>query len=178
MDTDGSGRGVNTDIQDELAKADEERSNGMQQFRLILEQYIQRTFNSSVIHCPKNVALGISMQSHKPAAMSGFEVAGLVLGIIPIALKSYTELGAFFTDFRRYRIQGVRLRLKYANEADLFQASIRTLLSYSIDGNVVSAMLDDPEHASWSDRDIQISLGMVLDGDLNLCEAVRSRARD
>ncbi|KAL0255081.1 hypothetical protein SLS55_009609 [Diplodia seriata] len=109
--------------------------------------------------------------------MSGFEVAGLVLGVIPIALKSYTELGAFFADFRRYRIQGVRLRLKYANEADLFQASIRTLLSYSIDGNVVSAMLDDPEHASWSDKDIQNSLGMVLDGDLNLCEAVRRNVK-
>ncbi|OJD29485.1 pfs domain-containing protein [Diplodia corticola] len=109
--------------------------------------------------------------------MSGFEVAGIVLGTIPLALKSYSELGAFFTDFRQYRTQGVKLRLKCSNEADLFHASIRTLFSYSIDENVVKTMLDDLEHPSWADEDIQNRLGMILDGDLNLCEAVRRNVK-
>lgn len=42
-----------------------------------------------------------------------------------------------------------------------------------MDRAVVNAMLEDPAHQMWSDSDAQSRLGMVLDSDLGLCNAVK-----
>ena len=94
--------------------------------------------------------------------MSGFEIAGVVLGAIPIAIELY--------DVYRTRSESV---FKYAEVMRKFVRTLHTahsrlrnclekLLHGRVDDAMFSELLDTPKTTAWSDSEVEKQLRDVL----------------
>jgi hypothetical protein len=104
--------------------------------------------------------------------MSGFEIAGVVLAVIPIAMTSYGRISEFFRDYRGFERQVKRLQRKHLIQTKIFQRSIRTLLSGSIDEANWSDALKDTNHPQWTDNILKTDLGVLFGENVDTAEEV------
>jgi hypothetical protein len=104
--------------------------------------------------------------------MSGIELAGLVLGAIPVAQASYAIIGNFFRAWRGADTQLTRLQKLHKIEANMFRVSVRVLFSGLLAKATVTEMLDQPSHRLWKDKSIHGKLGSILNEDLDVSEAI------
>lgn len=87
--------------------------------------------------------------------MSGIEIAGLVLGSIPLVisgLEHYAEGVRTIRKFRQSTREFVRLKRILETENDIFLNSIEILLKDDVSDQVLAAMLNDVNGSSkWKD---------------------------
>ncbi|KAF2649715.1 hypothetical protein K491DRAFT_707969 [Lophiostoma macrostomum CBS 122681] len=113
--------------------------------------------------------------------MSGIEIAGLVLGIVPVVveiLKSYSATKDRLRSFAGYSqvVHDVQLRLRVA--ATNFSNNCELLLKAAVDdARELAEMVDDPEHSGWQDESLEQRLRRALSRDYDLCEEL-VRIRD
>jgi hypothetical protein len=106
--------------------------------------------------------------------MSGIEVAGLVLGAIPVAQASYATINNFFRAWRNAGTQIPRLQKLHKIEANMFRVSIRVLFSNLLDKDTVTEMLNQPRHRLWTDKKLQAKLGSIFSEDTDMSEAINA----
>jgi hypothetical protein len=90
--------------------------------------------------------------------MSGIEVAGLLLGVIPLVIEGYHGLEKAFAIYEAYRSYPKELKkfeAKLGAQKTVFRNNcINLLSSISNDRPKVYAMLSDSGHVGWHDGDI------------------------
>ncbi|CAI6342536.1 unnamed protein product [Periconia digitata] len=114
--------------------------------------------------------------------MSGIEVAGIVIGIVPIVvaiLKSNRALQTRLRTFTRYveAVRAVQLRHKVA--ATNFSVDCQLLLKAVVDNaHELSQMIDDPKHANWQDPALEERLQRFLGRNSQVLEDVVVKIRE
>lgn len=114
--------------------------------------------------------------------MSGIEIAGLAVGIVPIFVeifKSYSATKSRLKALIGYAqvIDDVQLQFQvaaanFSNDCQLlFQAVIDKSYSFS-------DMVNDPNHNAWKEPWLEDKLRSLLERDYELCEGVVTRIRD
>lgn len=114
--------------------------------------------------------------------MSGLEVAGLVVGIVPIVveiLKSYSVARDRLRTFAHYTQVVYDVQLRYRVAATNFGNDCQLLLKTVVDdARELSQMIDDPKHGGWQDSLLEERLHKFLGRDYQLFEQVVVRIRD
>lgn len=114
--------------------------------------------------------------------MSGIEVAGLALGVLPIVLevvKSYKATAGRLNTLRHYVHAAFNLRLKYKLEESSFRNECQHLLAIIIDDESdLLQMLRDTDHTLWRDHKAETRLRQLLGQDYELCEDIVVEIRD
>jgi hypothetical protein len=106
--------------------------------------------------------------------MSGFEVVGVVLGVIPLLISAAEHYDDVFKPFKRFK--------KYAPELELYQQKLKTqktifmnqcqLLLTALTGREsAKEMLREKDHPSWNDNVLRKKLGEQLGSSREACEA-------
>ncbi|KAI9801736.1 MAG: hypothetical protein M1825_003108 [Sarcosagium campestre] len=106
--------------------------------------------------------------------MSGFEIAGIVLGVIPLAIKSYGTIGVIFRDYRDSEREIRKLQMMHLIQRNQFRRSIRTLLSGTVDDTTLSGMLEDTSHPQWTDDAFRRELSEVFGKDIDTSEEFKA----
>jgi hypothetical protein len=116
--------------------------------------------------------------------MSGLEIGGLVVGIIPIVVevfKSYSAARKRLKAFIRFHdvINDVHFRFRVA--AGTFANTWQLLLQSVVDdpgGYTVCEMTKDPKHAAWLEPSLEKRLGELLGDDYERFQGVVLKIRD
>jgi hypothetical protein len=93
--------------------------------------------------------------------MSGLEVAGLVVGIIPVLLKvvtCYQTTRAIFHSFASSSTGVQRLQTRFKTQESIFRNECRHILLMVIDDEQLSEMLEDTGCELWHDTHIDEQL--------------------
>lgn len=116
--------------------------------------------------------------------MSGVEVVGLAIGVIPILveiLKSYSTAKGRLQSFSRH-VEVVRdIQLRFQVAAANFNNDCRLLLQAVVaHSGDVADMIEDPMHRHWQEqgKDIEKGLRSLMQKDYDLCENIITRLRD
>jgi hypothetical protein len=117
--------------------------------------------------------------------MSGIEVAGLALAILPILMSAAQQYNNCMSPFSRYR--------KFAKEAldyykaleiqrTIFRNACRNLLEEMIDHEEASAMLNSLDQQTWANRELEEQLAQQLGESRGACisaiELIEQRLQD
>lgn len=89
-------------------------------------------------------------------AMSGLEVAGLILGIFPVLVEGAKIAVAHASQFKKlkvWRFQLESLRGELSTQKTLFTNLVTLLLQDIIDAVAVSELLRDAHSSSWKEED-------------------------
>ncbi|KAI6356574.1 hypothetical protein MCOR31_010685 [Pyricularia oryzae] len=90
--------------------------------------------------------------------MSGFEIAGIVLGAFPIAITtidSYGKVARTVRAWKDIRVAYTRCSEDLKNEQLVFKRHLRELvLPLVVDGNSANELLADPSSQRWKDADV------------------------
>jgi len=101
--------------------------------------------------------------------MSGVEVAGLVLGILPIlveALKAYSSAAEKIHTFRHVSREIGRIQRRFQTQKQLFKNECFHLLSLVVDEDDAAwEMLANKSHALWQDPGLDGKMRKRLCGD-------------
>jgi hypothetical protein len=87
--------------------------------------------------------------------MSGVEVLGLVLGILPLlvsAIEHYEDVLRPIRRYRQFTSKAQRFCDELEAERTVFQAECQLLLGVVVDLDVAKEMLSNPNHPSWRDE--------------------------
>lgn len=117
--------------------------------------------------------------------MSGFEVAGVVLGVLPLiisAIEHYNDIVDPIRTCRKYSSALQTLVTDINAQRDIFQNECILILSQFVDQHALEDMLKDPKHALRSqlkyDQNVQEKITSLigshasqLQGILNLINA-------
>ncbi|KAK8093414.1 hypothetical protein PG997_000099 [Apiospora hydei] len=113
------------------------------------------------------------------------EVAGLVLGAIPLLISALEHsddiTGPFrrLLHWRRYRNDQIR-QLNYCSVS--YDQTLRLLLKNVVDDEELSEMLEDPQCSTWGrpglERDLRAKLGMVYESCLSTIKEMDSVMRE
>lgn len=106
--------------------------------------------------------------------MSGFEIAGVVLGIIPLAIKGYGSMELFFQSYTGFESHTRRQRKVYLIQRNQFRRSIRTLLLGFIDDTTLDEMIQDADHAEWESDDCIEAISALFSKDLRTSEEYKA----
>ncbi len=83
--------------------------------------------------------------------MTGFEVAGVIFGVVPLmitAIDSYERIGDLFGTYRKYSKAVRRFNKELGVQRVIFQNEYVLLLSQVVeDGRVLHDMFNEPSHA-------------------------------
>lgn len=99
--------------------------------------------------------------------MSGIEVAGLVLGAIPLVisgLEHYGECAQFIKSIRDYPKEFATMSRRLRVEQATFRNTMELILSSCVRGRSLEQMLTDPGGKSWDEADIEQELHHILQG--------------
>lgn len=114
--------------------------------------------------------------------MSGIEVAGLVIGIVPIVveiLRSYGIAKNRLKAFAHHAQVVYDVRLRYRVAATNFSNDCQLLLKAIVeDARELSQMVDDPTHDGWRNPSLEDRLHTFLGRDYQLFEEVVLKIRD
>lgn len=116
--------------------------------------------------------------------MSGIEVAGLAIGVVPIfveILKSYGTAKRRLKTLNRYVEVVSDIQLGFQVAAACFNNDCRLILQAVVaHPGEVTAMVEDPSHKIWQEEsdDIEEKLRSLLQEDYELCQSVVVRVRD
>lgn len=114
--------------------------------------------------------------------MSGIEIAGLVVGVVPIVaevLKSYSATRNRLKAFARFAQVIADVQLRYEVAAANFNNNCQLLLQPMIqDPREVSEMLKDTTHSNWNDASLEERFRNFLECDYQLFEGIVVKIRD
>lgn len=97
--------------------------------------------------------------------MSGIEVAGLVLGAIPLVisgLEHYGECAQFIKSIRDYPKEFATMSRRLRMEQATFRNTMELILSSCVRGRSLEQMLADPAGQSWEEADMEQELQHIL----------------
>ena len=101
------------------------------------------------------------------ATMSGIEVAGLVLGAIPLIIEGFNrsqKAFAAFNTYRHYPKELTKLDAKIGAQKTVFRNNCINLLStITNDRQKVHAMLSETSHSGWQDENMHSTLASRID---------------
>ncbi|KAI8940619.1 hypothetical protein NX059_001891 [Plenodomus lindquistii] len=116
--------------------------------------------------------------------MSGIEIAGLVIGVVPVVveiLKSYSTAQRRLTSFSRHTEVASDIQLRFQVTAANFNNDCRLLLQAAVlHPGEISDLIDDPTHERWHEQELDIEkrLQKLLEQDYELCQNIIVRLRD
>ena len=107
--------------------------------------------------------------------MSGLEVAGLALAILPVLMSAAEQYNNCLTPFSRYRKFAKEAR-NYYEELDIqrtiFRNQCRNLLEEIVDHDAASNMLELLDKTTWANKNLDEQLAFQLGESLDACTAV------
>lgn len=108
--------------------------------------------------------------------MSGVEIAGLAIGVIPIVieiLRSYRTAKERIDSFRKHGEVVFDIQLRYRVAATSFSNDCRLLLKAVVHNAwELPAMLEDPRHDAWRDPNLESKFRAFLEQDYQLFEDI------
>ena len=108
--------------------------------------------------------------------MTGFEVAGIIFGVVPFlvtAIDSYEKIGDLFGIYRKYSIAVGKFNIDLGVQKGIFQNECVLLLSGVVeDGRVLHDMFNESSHA------LRASLRTDENVDRKLSQHLHERAKD
>jgi hypothetical protein len=114
--------------------------------------------------------------------MSGLEIAGLVIGVVPIIveiLKSYSATRERLKTFARHGQVVYDIQLRFRVAATNFRNDCQLLLKAVVeDARELSEMVEDPQHSGWRDASLELRFSAFLERDHQVCEEIVVRIRD
>lgn len=113
--------------------------------------------------------------------MSGFEISGVVLGVLPLlisAVGTYDNVyRPFVTRYKDYEPALKSFQQGLLTERAIFRNECRLLLRSSVDPERVQDILDDPKHDVWTDSDIEQKVSQYLGDSKEECKATIARIK-
>ena len=103
------------------------------------------------------------------------EVAGLVLGIVPLflsALEHYEEVFQPFQRYRKFTLELQRYRVQLTTQKTIFRNSCQILLCSVIEIDEAKLMLREINHPLWMDGDLGDNIIRQLGESGISCEAI------
>ncbi|XPS72503.1 hypothetical protein M3J09_004668 [Ascochyta lentis] len=100
--------------------------------------------------------------------MSGLEVAGLAVGVLPIlveAIKSYSTISQGFRTFRHYSKEVKTFSIQLKVQKGVFRNEMRLLLRLIEDARIVEEMLEDAGDSRWTNEKLNGRLIGILQHD-------------
>ena len=117
--------------------------------------------------------------------MSGFEIAGLALAILPILMSAAQQYNNCLGPFSRYKRFAKEARGYYKEleiQRTIFRNECRNLLEEIVDHDAASSMLDSLTQKAWAnkklDEQLAEQLGESLDACVAIIELIEQRLRD
>lgn len=104
--------------------------------------------------------------------MSGFEIAGLAFGVVPIlieAITAYQTARDKLHTFSTYSSAVRRIHLRIKTQEHLFHLTCRRLLKPLVSGPELLGMLRDTNHSRWQDQEFHHKWGRYLGEDYEIC---------
>ncbi len=109
--------------------------------------------------------------------MSGFEITGVILGVIPLIIEAFNrseQAFAAFATYRRYPKELAKLDSKLGAQKTVFRNNCINLLStITSDRQKVHDMLSQPSHEAWHDNMLHQTFKVrieALDQSLESCQ--------
>ncbi len=107
--------------------------------------------------------------------MSGIEVTGLVLGVLPLlveAVKAYSKVSEGMHTFRHWsrEVRSISRQLKVQN--GLFRNECCLLLRLVKDEKVTDETLDDELNQHWLSEDFDNKVNPIVDPNIELCRSI------
>lgn len=99
--------------------------------------------------------------------MSGIEVAGIVLGAIPLVisgLEHYSEGARIIKSLRDYPEEFATLSRRLRVENETFRNTMELVLSGFVGGRTLSDMLTQPGGKAWAETNVEQELSRILQG--------------
>jgi hypothetical protein len=114
--------------------------------------------------------------------MSGFEIGGVVLGVLPLLISAVGTYDSvyrpFITRYKDYEPALKSFQQGLLTERAIFRNECRLLLKSSVDSESVQDMLEDLKHDRWADSDIEQRVSQYLGDSKEECKAAVARIRD
>lgn len=117
--------------------------------------------------------------------MSGFEIAGLALAVLPVLLSAAQRYNSCLGPFSRYKRFAKEARDYYKEleiQRTIFRIQCRNLLEEVVDHDAASSMLNSLTQKVWADKklDEQLvqQLGESLEACIDLIDLIEQRLRD
>jgi hypothetical protein len=114
--------------------------------------------------------------------MSGFEIGGVVLGVLPLLISAVGTYDSvyrpFVTRYKDYEGALKSFRLGLVTERAIFRNECRKLLMSSVDSDSVKGMLEDLKHDGWADSNIEQKVSQYLGDSKEDCEAAVAHIRE
>lgn len=108
--------------------------------------------------------------------MSGAEV-GLVLAILPLLISTVEHYDDILRPFKRYKNYDFEIKKfkdELASERVIFHAESLLLLSSITSYDVATKMLEERDHPSWKDSNLESKLREFLGSSRDACENIIS----
>lgn len=103
--------------------------------------------------------------------MSGFEIAGVILGSLPLiisAMEHYKEIKGMFGRARRYQIELGRIKQDLVAESVIFRDTLEHVLHDLVAPSQYEKLLHDPSSGLWKDAALNEALKQRLDGSYTI----------
>ncbi|KAF2998007.1 hypothetical protein E8E13_007355 [Curvularia kusanoi] len=113
--------------------------------------------------------------------MSGIEIAGLVIGVLPLLVelvKSYSTISRRAHVLRHYGKTVKSLSTQLETQNGLFMNEIRLLLLCVEEENVVEEMLADDNNERWTNDELGKKLHRVLGDNYLICRNIIEEIKD
>jgi len=114
--------------------------------------------------------------------MSGFEISGVVLGVLPLLISAVGTYDSvyrpFVTRYKDYEPALKNFRRGLLTERAIFRNECRILLILSVDSRYADDMLEDLKHDGWADNGIEKRVSEYLGDSKEDCEAAVARIKD
>jgi hypothetical protein len=115
------------------------------------------------------------------SAMSGFEVVGVILGVLPILIetvKAYSSVYSSLRTFRHYSKEVKTIQIQFSVHHGIFINECRLLLCMIEDEHGAKEMLDDTTDPRWNSKELNDRLSGILKDNLQLCRSIIEASKD
>ncbi|KAF8537769.1 hypothetical protein BDD12DRAFT_806689 [Trichophaea hybrida] len=114
--------------------------------------------------------------------MTGFEVAGIVLSVLPLIIIAFDRIQTFLAEYDGLDQQLQRSRRDILTIQGLFKDAIKSLLSDVLEQDRRERMLKNPQSEDWNlgflDEDQRTVLGEALQPVLNSIEGFKEATQE
>jgi hypothetical protein len=107
--------------------------------------------------------------------MTGFEVAGLALAVLPVlftVLQRYDDILSPLSRFKRFAKEARSYCKEIEIQRTIFRNECRNLLEEIVDHDAASGMLNSPTQPAWSNKRLDEQLAKQLGESLHACLAI------
>ena len=113
-----------------------------------------------------------SFQPFVSSKMSGFEAAGVLLGVLPLlvsAIEHYDDVLRPLQRFKDYAPELSRFQRRILAQKTIFRSQCQLLLVPITDHETANDMLDGPKHQEWSSKHLKAKLEQQLGYSAKAC---------